>query len=336
MGVIAIPTIQDMVARSAVSPTVKNEQPESPKTTLDALDQAASRAEQAARRLKVSSATPFNQLAFEAEYPGWSSSAHRTSSASSSRRVSANGTSTTFNQLAFEAEYPEWSLSAHRSSSASNSQRASANGTSTPFLGSFMSSEKYSTPASTKISPSTQNHTSSSDPHEAVTTETEKLRKMSSKERGYTPSDKRQGLKPKKSGHFARLEAYTRAGLQASKAQPSPPSNWAQHSNPTSRRSTAANSKGQAFRFSNSPSSPGATDPEIIMQNHLRETSQALVSETKVDSISSSFTSEDQAQAQTPWPNYRDVVDSIVRSLNSRYKELYPNLNNTAIGQEVC
>ena len=319
----------------ALPPDVENEQRRNPKITLEALDQAASKAEQAAQRLKVSSSTPFNQLAFEAEYPGWSS-AHRTSSASSSGRVSANGTSTTFNQLAFEAEYPEWSLSAHRSSSASNSRRASANGTSTPFLGSSMSSEKDSIPASTNISPSTQNYTSSRDPSEAVTTEPEKLRKMSSKERGYTPSDKRQGLKPKSSGHFAGLDAHTRAGLQASKTQPSFPRNRAQHSNPSSRPSTAANSNGHALRFSNSPSSPGATDPEIIMQNHLRETSQALASETKVSRISSSFTSEDQAQAETPWLKYREVVDSIVQSLNSRYEELCPNLDDSAIRQEVC
>ena len=325
-----------MVASMAVPPDVENEQRESPNITLDALDQAASKAEQAAQRLKVSSATPFNQLAFEAEYPGWSSSAHCTSSASSSRQVSVNGTSTTFNQLAFEAEYPEWSLSAHRSSSASKSRRASANGSSTPFLGSSISSEKDSIPASTDISPSAQNYTSPSDPSEAVATEPEKLRKMSSKERGYTPSDKRQRLKPKTSGHFAGLNAHARAVLQAFKTQPSFPRNRAQHSYPPSRPSLSAKIDGHALRFSNSPSSLGATDSEMIMQNHLRETSQTLASETKVDGISSSFISEDQAQGETPWLRHREAVDSIIQSLNSRYEELYPNLKNSAIRQEVC
>ncbi|KAG7010051.1 hypothetical protein G7Y79_00001g003230 [Physcia stellaris] len=325
-----------MVASMAVPPDVENEQRESPNITLDALDQAASKAEQAAQRLKVSSATPFNQLAFEAEYPGWSSSAHCTSSASSSRQVSVNGTSATFNQLAFEAEYPEWSLSAHCSSSASKSRRASANGTSTPFPGSSVLSEKDSIPASTDISPSAQNYTSSSDPIEAVTIEPEKLRKMFSKERGYTPSDKRQGLKPKSSGHSAGLDAHTRAGLQAFKTHPSFPRNSAQHSCPPSRPSTAARSDVHAVGFSNSPSSLGETDTEIIMQYYSGETPQALAPETNVDGISSSFTSEDQAQDETPWLRHREAVDSIIQSLNSRYEELYPNLKNSAIRQEVC
>lgn len=324
-----------MVSRMAMPLNVENEQSHSPKSTLDALDQAASRAEQAARRLKVSSATPFNQLAFEAEYPGWSSSAHRSSSASSSRRVSVTGTPT-FNQRAFEAEYPEWSLSAHRTSSASNSRRTSPNGRSTPLQGSSISSEKDSTSASTKTSAATQTYTFPLDPSEAVAIEPEKPRKKPSKERGYTGSYKSQALGVKLSRHPARLDTHKRAGLQAFKTKHSNPRISAQHSNPASRPFKAAKRDGHALRVSNSPSSPAATDPEIIMQNHLKETSQALASERNGPNISSSFTSEDQAQAETPWLKYRDVVEPIIQSLSSRYEELYPILNHSAIRQEVC
>lgn len=58
-------------------------------SALVALDQAASSCEQAALRLRASTAVPFSQLDFEAKHPGWSVSTHNTGSGRSSSPKSA-------------------------------------------------------------------------------------------------------------------------------------------------------------------------------------------------------------------------------------------------------
>ena len=67
-----------------VLPYVKTEYDARHDVALVALDQAASSCERAAQRLQASAAVPFSQLHFEAEHPGWSFSAHVTSSGRSS------------------------------------------------------------------------------------------------------------------------------------------------------------------------------------------------------------------------------------------------------------
>ena len=74
-----------------VSPHIKAEFDASNDHALQALNQAASRAELAAQRLQANTAIPFSQRDFEAEHPGWSFPKQVTSSASTSRPSSAKG-----------------------------------------------------------------------------------------------------------------------------------------------------------------------------------------------------------------------------------------------------
>ena len=181
-------------------------------TTLDALGQAASKAEQAACRYRANTALPFTQLDFEAEHPEWSLSAHRTSSASSSRPASANGTMALFSRSS--------------TSSASNRSLASANGRA--------ASQAISIPSS---------------PIQAVPRAQGRPRKPYPKEQGFSEPDKKQGL--------------ARDGM-----------------------------------------------PRGV--------------------------STSQRQDDDLWSIYQEVVDPIIQSLDSHYEELYPQLDGSAIRQEVC
>lgn len=80
---------EDGDTRMAVAPDIKAEHDASNDHTLQALNQAASRAELAAHKLRANTAIPFSQRDFEAEHPGWSFSKHITSSASTSRPTSS-------------------------------------------------------------------------------------------------------------------------------------------------------------------------------------------------------------------------------------------------------
>ncbi|KAL8789377.1 MAG: hypothetical protein Q9195_006850 [Heterodermia aff. obscurata] len=64
-----------MDSRTSMSSDIPSESSAHPGTTLDALGQAASKAEQAACRYRDSTALPFTQLDFETEHPEWSLSA---------------------------------------------------------------------------------------------------------------------------------------------------------------------------------------------------------------------------------------------------------------------
>ena len=241
-------------------------------TTLDALDHAASKAEQAAYRYRASTALPFTQLDFEAEHPEWSLSAHRTSSASSSRPASANGTMGLYSRSS--------------TSSASNRNLASANGRPASQAISFPSNPS-------QVTPSAQG----------------RPRKLYPKEQGFSEPDKKQACSGGKLGHLGKVDG--RAMKQRHRDQRSPPKDAAQYPSPAFRKSATSKRKGHAGGVSNLSISSNATDgmPGDV--------------------------SASQAQDEEPRPIYREVVDPIIQSLKTHYEELYPQLDGSAIRQEV-
>ena len=267
-------------------------------TTLDALGQAASKAEQAAYKYRANTALPFNQLDFDAEYPGWSLSAHRTSSASSSRPASANGTAVLYS----------------RSSTASAGIRdiASANRADVSQAIDFPSNAVQAIPRARGRS-----------------------RMQDPKEQEFLEPDKKQAYSRGEPGHDGKVDG--RAIKQRYREQRSFPKPAVQHLNPTTRPSTMSNSRSHVDRVSNLSVSSDGTDPAIIMNTRLRETNRAPSSDqARARRDMQDDRSESQAQDEDPWPVYREVVDRIIHSLSSHYEELYPQLDVSAIRQEVC
>ena len=267
-------------------------------TTLDALGQAASKAEQAAYKYRASTALPFNQLDFDAEYPEWSLSAHRTSSASSSRPASANGTAVLYS----------------RSSTASPSIHdiASANGGD--------ASQAIGFP---------------SNPVQAIPRARGRSRMLDPKEQEFLEPDKKQAYSRGEPGHDGKVDG--RAIKQRYRQQRSFPKHAVQHPSPTIRPSTMSNSRSHVDRVANPSVSSDGTDPAITMNTRLRETNRTPSSDQALTRRGMQGDgSESQAQDEDPWPIYREVVDPIIQSLSSHYEELYPQLDVSAIRQEVC
>lgn len=261
-----------MDSRASMSSDVPSELGARSGTTLDALDHAASKAEQAAYRYRASTALPFTQLDFEAEHPEWSLSAYRTSSASSSRPASANGTMALYSRSS--------------TSSASNRNLASAN-----------------------RSPASQAISLPSNPSQVVPRAQGRPRMLYPQEQGFSESDKKQACSWGELGHRGKVDG--RAMEQRHRNQRSPPKDAAQYQSPTIRPSAMSNRKSHAGRVSNLSISSDATN-----------------------SITGNV-SASQAQDEEPRSFYREVVDPIIQSLNSHYEELYPQLDASAIRQEV-
>ena len=282
-----------MDSRTSMSSDIPSELSAHSGTTLDALGQAASKAEQAAYRYRANTALPFTQLDFEAEHPEWSLSAHRTSSASSSRPASANSTIALFSRSS--------------TSSASNRNLASASG-----RAAFPSSP-------IQVAPRAQGSP----------------RKPYLKEQGFSEPDKKRAYSGGEPGHLGKADG--RAMKQCYRDQRSAPKDAAQYLSPTIRPFTMSNRKSLAGGVSNLSVSPDNTDPVIFMQARLRKRSdapssgQGLARDGRPGGVSTS-----QGQDDDLWSIYREVVDPIIQSLDSHYEELYPQLDGSAIRQEVC
>ena len=98
-----------------------------------------------------------------------------------------------------------------------------------------------------------------------------------------------------------------------------------------------SNRNSHAGRHSNLSISSDATDSEMTMQKRLREISsvpspaQSLSRDGMPGDVVESY-----AQDEDAWSIYREVVEPIIQSLNSYYEDLYPQLDVSAIRQEVC
>ena len=267
-------------------------------TTLDALGQAASKAEQAAYRYRSSTSLPFSQLDFEAEHPEWSLSAHRTSSASSSRPASANGTTALYSRSS--------------TASANNRDLASADGRATSQAIGFPTHPIQVNPGARA-----------------------KSRKPYPKEQKLSEPDKKQTCSGGEPGHLGIVNG--RALKQCYRDQRSLPKDGAQNPSPTIRPSAMSNRKSHAGSVSNISISSDTTNPADITQTRLRKTRWVPSSgqDLKSNGISGDIP-ESQTHGKNARSIYREVVDPILQSLNSHYEEIYPQLDVSAIRQEVC
>lgn len=271
---------------------VKNES-----SFLDALNQAAFGAEKAAHRLRASTALPFTQLDFEAEHPEWSLSAHRTSSASSSRPASAHGTCA--------------SLLTSSLSSASNNIPASRN---------ERSASQATRSPSSSIQGISKARGNSSEP--------------SAEEQDYLHQNERQQWRGGERVHFAECNGH--AVMQAEERRAGL-GNTSRYSGPAVGWFPAPKRKSHAKGFPHPSSFPEDMDSGVNLQAPPKQTSGTTASDG--DSVQNALRGGgpiSPSQDEKMWLEYRGVIDLVIHSLNSRYQELYPQLEGLAIRQEVC
>ena len=280
----------------ALSGNVSNARLASNGITLDALDKAASRAEQAALRLNASTTLPFNQSDFESQHPGWSLSAYRSSSASNSRPASADGTSTSC---------PRWSIS----------------------------SASKSIPASLIESSARQAKESPSDLLQSVPRPRGRPRKSASKDldqaRQHASEDARYLVKL---GRHAVAGVHNRRHTFGDKVSRIPTH--------TVRLLNGNEYRIHAYRPSSPSNTPRVTDPKSP-----RRPKQCLSKEKARLARSGPYSASNDLLGSGPANQsenkklrmiYHEVIDPVIQSMAIHYDGLYPNIDGSAICQEVC